>query len=142
MIHIVENELREINCFCNLFFKPLHPLIILFPNFCLCFFVLCLSYCVVQPELGSIAHIVERWSRTNCLCELLLRDPFDVAPLSPGHEDVDGGVGGGVDGGVNGGGGDDGLHVECLLIRSPLSLLMVFVMVICDGADYLWVSPP
>ena len=51
--------------------------------------MLCLSYCVVQPELGSIAHIVERWSRTNCLCEVLLRDPFDVAPFSPGHEDVE-----------------------------------------------------
>ena len=127
MIHIVENELREINCFCNLFFKPLHPLIILFPNFCLCVSVFCLSYCVVQPELGSIAHIVERWSRTNCLCKVLLRDPFDVAPLSPGHEDVDGvcdvGVLGGVDFGVNGGGGEDGLDVECLLVRSPLRSL-------------------
>ena len=127
MIHIVDNELREINCFCNLFFKPLHPLIILFPNFCLCFFVLCLSYCVVQPELGSITHIVERWSRTDCLCEVLLRDPLDVAPLSPGHEDVDGvcdvGVLGGVDFDVNGGGGEDGLNVECLLVRSPLRSL-------------------
>ena len=86
--------------------------------------MLCLSYCVVQPELGSITHIVERWSRTDCLCEVLLRDPLDVAPLSPGDGDVDGvcdvGVLGGVDFGVNGGGGEDGLDVECLLVRSPL----------------------
>ena len=114
MIHIVENELREINCFCNLFFKPLHPLIILFPNFCLCFFVLCLSYCVVQPELGSIAHIVERWSRTDCLCKVLLRDPFDVAPLSPGHEDVDGGV-----------------KVELILVSMLVVVIMVLMLNVC-----------
>ena len=33
------------------------------------------------------------------------------------------GVLGGVDFGVNGGGGEDGLDVECLLVRSPLRSL-------------------
>ena len=78
----------------------------------------CLSYCVVQPELGSIAHIVERWSRTNCLCKVLLRDPFDVAPLSPGHEDVDGVC-------------DVGVMVEFILVSMVVVVKMVLMLNVC-----------